>query len=328
MRFGTTCIIFECMTERNPRTMTAMALATDGSFTPVELDRPTAGPTEVLIEVSAAGINPADWKSAADQAAGAVDGAPVILGWDVAGEVVEVGPGVTRFAVGDRVFGMPRFPAPANAYAQFVVARSREVALVPACVGDAEAGALPLAVLTAWQALVDALHIAEGDKLLIHAASGGVGHLAVQIAKAMGAEVWGTASAGKHEVLRDLGADHLIDYRSQRFEDVVPAMDAVLDLVGDGETSARSVGILRRGGRLAAISPLLPSSEVLDAAGVTAQFVLVEPDYAALEAVATMLEEGTLRVVIADTRPLADIGELHAIGKAGSPLGKLVATVR
>lgn len=307
--------------------MTAIVTGADGSLRPAKVDRPVAGPSEVLIKASAVGVNPADWKSAASPDAGGDPDSPLILGWDVAGEVVEVGPGVTRFAVGDRVFGMPRFPAFANAYAEFVVARSREVARVPDSVSDIEAGALPLAVLTAWQTVVDTLGVGEGDRVLIHGAAGGVGHLAVQIAKARGAQVWGTASAKNHNQLRDLGVDHLIDYRTQRFEDCVADLDAVLDLVGDGETATRSVQTLRRGGKLAAISPLLPDEETLSEAGVSAAFVLVEPDYAALEEVARMLDAGTLRVIIAETRPLAQIDELHTIGQAGGPMGKLVATV-
>lgn len=216
---------------------------------------------------------------------------------------------------------MPRFPSPAIAYAEYVVAGSRQVARIPDGTTDVAAGALPLAVLTAWQAVVDTLHIREGSRLQIHAASGGVGHLAVQIAKARGAEVWGTASERNHEALRELGVDHVIDYRSERFEDVATEMDAVIDLVGTADNALRSVRSLRRGGRLVIVpSPSdLPSRKILHAAGVTATWILVEPDYAALEEVARMLEAGTLRVVVGDTRPLDQIAELHAIGEAGPP---------
>lgn len=311
-------------------TMFAMTTKGDTGFEMTTVDRPQPGPSDVLIEVSAAGINPADWKSRDMPPPGpnaAPDtSAPAILGWDIAGTVVEVGIGVSRFKVGDRVFGMPCFPAPANAYAQYAVARSREIALVPDGVSLVEAGALPLAGLTAWQTLVDTLQVSDGDRVLIHAASGGVGHLAVQIAKARGAEVWGTASARNHEQLSELGADHLVDYRSERFEDVVSDMDAVLDLVGDGETSTRSLAVLKAGGMLAAISPMLPSAADLDAADVTAQFVLVEPDYASLESLAALMAAGKLRVVIGDQRPMAEMEQLHEIGKRGGPFGKLVAT--
>ena len=308
-------------------TMTAMITNPDRTLSAAQVDRPTPGPTEVLIKSAAAGVNPVDWKMRQNAPLGEND--PEILGWDVAGEVVEVGAGVTRFAVGDRVFGMPRFPGRANAYAEYVVAGSREVARTPDSITDIEAGALPLAVLTAWQSVVHTLHVGAGDRILIHAASGGVGHLAVQIAKARGAEVWGTASAGNHDALRELGVDHLIDYKSERFEAVATDMDYVLDLVGLGDNPTRSVQSLKRGGKLVVIpgADHIPSQDVLDEAGVTATWMLVEPDYAALEEVARMIEAGALRVIVGDTRPLAQIAELHAIGEAGGPMGKLVATI-
>lgn len=222
---------------------------------------------------------------------------------------------------------MPQFPLPASTYAQFAVARTREIARIPDGVSMIDAGAIPLAGLTAWQTVVDTLHVGAGDRVLNHAASGGVGHLAVQIAKARGAEVWATASEHNHDKLRDLGADHLIDYRTERFEDVAANLDVVLDLVGDGDTAARSVACLRRGGRLAAIPPMLPTPDVLSNAGVTAVFVLVEPDYASLESLAEMLADGILQVVIGEQRPLVDMAELHEIGQRGGPFGELVATV-
>jgi NADPH:quinone reductase-like Zn-dependent oxidoreductase len=222
---------------------------------------------------------------------------------------------------------MPTFPEFANTYAEYVIARSRTIATVPDGVATIEAGAVPLAGLTAWQALVDTMGLGRGDRLLIHAASGGVGHLAVQIAKARGAEVWGTASARNHEQLLALGVDHLIDYRTQQFEEVATEMDGVLDLVGDGDTAARSLACLRKGGKLVSISPMIPSAEALEQADVSGAFVLVEPDYASLESLARLMAAGALRVVIGEQRPLADMEELHNIGQNGSPLGKLVATV-
>ncbi|NNE96809.1 MAG: NADP-dependent oxidoreductase [Acidimicrobiales bacterium] len=311
--------------------MTAIVTNPDRSLSPVQVERPTPGPTEVLIKNAAAGINPVDWKIRANGDIFRMfdPNAPMILGWDVAGEIVEAGAGVTRFAAGDRVFGMPRFPRPAGGYAEYVVAGSREVARIPDNVADIEAGALPLAVLTAWQSIVDTLKVCAGDRVLIHAASGGVGHLAVQIAKARGAEVWGTASAENHAALRDLGLDHPIDYKTERFEDIATDMDAVLDLVGTSDYPTRSVQSLKPGGKLVVVpSPEeMPPQEALDKADVTATWILVEPDYAALECIARMLQDGTLRVAIADTRPLSQIGELHAIGETGGPMGKLVATI-
>lgn len=310
-------------------TMKAIVTNDDESLSFLEVPRPTPLASEVLIEVAAIGVNPVDWKTraSASRARDRFDPErPMILGWDVAGTVVAAGPGVTRFSVGDRVFGMPRFPHPAEAYAEFVVARSREVALTPDNITDVEAAAVPLAGLTAWQALVDTLAISDGDRVLIHAASGGVGHLAVQIAKSKGAQVWATASAAKHDRLRELGADHTIDHRNERFEDIATEMDAVLDLYAANGNPTRSVAALRRGGRLVVIAPVeMPPADVLEAAGVSATWILVEPDYASLEKLADMMSKGSLQVVVADTRPLAQMDELHQIGQQGVSFGKLVA---
>ena len=312
--------------------MTAIATnETTGGLEAVRVDRPEPRPTEVLVRATAIGVNPVDWKT---RRGAGVRGffppdEPMILGWDIAGVVESVGPGVTRFQVGDRVFGMPAFPDPANAYAEFVGARSRHLARIPDGVSDLVAGALPLAGLTAWQAVVDTLQVTKGTRLLVHAAAGGVGHLAVQIAKARGAEVWGTASAAKHDWLRSIGVDHPIDYRNEDFTRVATEMDAVLDLVGGEESPVRSLASLRRGGQLLTIpSPAdLPAEERLEEAGVSAGWLLVEPDHAGLEALAAMLEDRTLQVVIATTKPLEEMEALHALGEAGRTSGKLVATV-
>ena len=302
-----------------------------GEFSIGQVERPEPRPTEVLVKTSAVGINPVDWKTRRGEGVRGFfpSDEPLILGWDIAGVVEEVGPGVTRFRVGDRVFGMPNFPDPANAYAEYVVARSRHLAHIPEGVSDTVAAALPLAGLTAWQAVVDTLQVTEGTRILIHAAAGGVGHLAVQIAKARGAEVWGTASAAKHEGLRELGLDHPIDYRNQDFTQVATEMDAVLDLVGGSENPVRSLACLRRGGRLLVIPAPTdqPSPEQLKEAGVTADWLLVEPDAAGLEALAALLAAGTLRITLAETRPLAEMADLHAVGEAGRTVGKLVATI-
>ncbi|WP_228374429.1 NADP-dependent oxidoreductase [Demequina rhizosphaerae] len=306
-------------------TMGAIRSTAGGALEWVEVPRPQPGGTEVLIRVEAAGVNPADWKSIEPSADG--DAPVVIPGWDIAGTVVELGPGVTRFEVGDRVFGMPRFPERAGAYAQFATSRSREIARIPDGVDTVTAGAVPLAGLTAWQAVVDTLGVESGDRVLVHAAAGGVGHLAVQIAKARGAEVWGTASERNHGRLRELGVDHCIDYRTERFEDVADAMDAVVDLVGDGETSRRSLACLRRGGQLVAISPVLPEPDLVADAGVTARFMLVEPDESGLESLAAMLADGSLEVVIAATQEMSSMSTLHSMARRGGSIGKYVATL-
>lgn len=311
--------------------MQAIVTTPEGELELATVPRPQNLAIEVLIETAAVGINPVDWKTAgaSSPARARFDPAkPMILGWDVAGTVVAAGLGVTRFSVGDRVFGMPRFPRPAEAYAEYVVAGSREIAKIPDGVSDIAAAAMPLAGLTAWQALVDTLHVSEGDKVLIHAASGGVGHLAVQIAKAHGAEVWATASAAKHDLVRELGADHLIDHRNERFEDVAQNMDMVLDLYAVHDNPTRSLACLKPGGAMVVITPAnMPTAEAIEAAGASVTWMLVEPDYASLEKLGAMMAAGSLRVIVGETRPLAQMAELYEIGKAGSAFGKLVATV-
>lgn len=306
------------------------AIVTDsGSFAIADLPKPEPGPTEVLVRVHAAGVNPVDWKTRTGVGMNAFfdPAAPMVLGCDIAGEVVEVGAGVTRFAVGDRVFGMPRFPHPANAYAEFVTSPSRQLARIPDEVSFEVAGALPLAGLTAWQAIVDTLKVEPGHKVLIHAAAGGVGHLAVQIAKARGAEVWGTASGKKHELIRELGVDHAIDYREEDFTELATEMDGVIDFVGGAEHALRSLSTLRKGGKLVLIpSPAdLPSAEAQAELGVTATWMLVEPDQVGLEALAGMLTEDALNVLLADEKPLEQMNELHALSESGAVTGKLVA---
>ena len=209
----------------------------------VDAPRPEPAPTEVLVRAAAAGVNPVDWKTRTR--GGFLGTPPFTVGWDIAGVVEEVGRGVTRFEPGDRVFGMPRFPREAAAYAEYVTSPSRQLAPIPDGVGDVEAAALPLAGLTAWQALVETAGIGLGSRVLILAAAGGVGHLAVQIAKARGAHVIGTASARNHDLVRGLGADELIDYLDTDFAAAVAelllveadhgGMTAIGDLVTEGK---------------------------------------------------------------------------------------------
>ncbi len=307
------------------------AISQDGPGGPevlhlVDVDRPEPIPTEVLVRVHATSINPVDWKT---RAGGGVYGmagdGPVILGWDVSGVVEEVGGGVNRFQVGDEVFGMPRFPHPGRTYAEYVTAPSRHFARKPANLDHHHAAALPLVALTAWQALVDTAAVQPGERVLVHAAAGGVGHVAVQIAKARGAYVIGTASAGKHDFLRDLGADELIDYRTTDFGTAVRDVDVVLDLVG-AEYGIRSIPTLRAGGLLLSItgSSIDDISRAAQAAGVRHTSVLVEPDYHGLDQITELVEKGALRVEVATVLPLARAAEAHELGESGRTRGKIV----
>lgn len=292
----------------------------------VELERPTPRPNEVLVRVRAAGVNPTDWKHRAN--GGFLGEPPFVLGWDVSGVVEAVGIGVARFRAGDEVFGMLSYPFGHGSHAEYVTAPARAFAPKPASIDHTQAGALPLVSLTAWQALVEYADVRPGQRVLVHAAAGGVGHVAVQIAKARGAYVIGTASAGKHEFLRGLGADELIDYRETDFAEAVKDVDVVLDTLG-GETSVRSLKVLRPGGVVVSILPVGSAEfhEEAERLGVRAVRMLVDADRADLRAITDLVEKGQLRVEIAGTFPLTDAAEAHALGDTGRTTGKLVLTV-
>jgi NADPH:quinone reductase-like Zn-dependent oxidoreductase len=295
-----------------------------------DVERPEPLPTEVLVRVDAAGVNPVDWKTRSGAGMAEVFGdPPFTVGWDVAGEIEETGFGVTRFAPRDRVFGMPWFPRQAAAYAEYVTAPSRHFARVPEGLGAVEAAALPLAALTAWQVLVDTARLREGQRVLVHAAAGGVGHLAVQIAKSRGAHVIGTASAGKHDFLRELGADEAVDYREVRFEEAVEPVDLVVDLVG-GDHAWRSLEVVREGGLLVAVPSGVDAALIEEARtrGRRATGILVEPDGAALEQIAGLVASDRLRVHVSEVLPLAEAAEAHRRGETGRTRGKIVLDVR
>ncbi|MFD0417926.1 NADP-dependent oxidoreductase [Streptomyces sp. NPDC127108] len=294
----------------------------------VEAARPEPGRGEILVRVQAAGVNPADWKTRARGMFGTGATPPFTLGFDVAGVVESVGPGVTIFQSGDEVFGMPRFPHPAGAYAEYVTAPARHFAPRPRGLNAVQAGALPLAALTAWQALVDTARIRAGQRVLVHAAAGGVGHLAVQIAKARGAYVIATASAAKHDVLRTLGADELIDYRTQDVAEAVRDVDVVLDSVG-GPNWTRSLRTLRPGGILISLVPpddTFPLRQA-EGAGVRAVFMLVEPDQQGLREIGALVEDGRLRVIVDTVLPLEQAAQAHVLGETGRTTGKIVLEV-
>lgn len=294
----------------------------------ITTDRPVPGPTEILVRVHAAGVNPTDWKSRTQGQFLSGAKTPFTLGFDVSGVVEAVGLGVTVFAPGDKVFGMPRFPHPAGAYAEYVTAPARHFAHLPASLDHVQGAALPLASLTAWQALVDTADIRPGARVLIHAAAGGVGHLAVQIAKARGAYVIGTARQAKHDFLRGLGADELVDYTQQDFAETVRDIDIVLDTIG-GDYGARSLRTLRPGGTLVSILPLddsFPAAQAREAR-VRAGFMLVEPDQAGLRAVADLVNSGKLQVTVDTVVPLEEAAKAHTLGETGRTTGKIVLSV-
>ncbi|MFE0046749.1 NADP-dependent oxidoreductase [Streptomyces albireticuli] len=290
----------------------------------VETERPVPLAAEVLVRVHASAVNPVD--VAVRSGAFPLLGEPPFgVGWDISGVVEEAGPGA-RFAVGDEVYGMPFFPRAATGYADYVAVPSRQVARKPASLDHVHAAALPLAALTAWQGLVDAARIGEGDRVLIHRAAGGVGHLAVQIAKARGAHVTALASAAKHDFVRGLGADEVVDYRTTDFTEVVRDADVVFDSTAQG---ARSLGALRPGGTLVSILEHgdRELAAQVEAAGRRFAGISVEPDYASLEAIAELVDAGRIRPHVDATFPLTEAAEAHRLVAAGTARGKIVLTV-
>ncbi|MGY1865808.1 MULTISPECIES: NADP-dependent oxidoreductase [Nocardia] len=274
-----------------------------------EVDRPRPGPGEVLVRVAATSVNAADWKVRAGLV-GKLGDPPLTLGLDVSGVVDELGPGVDRFAVGDPVYGMVF----GGANAEYVVAQAHTLAPKPRNVDLVQAAALPTAALTAWQALAA---LGTGQRVLVHAAAGGVGHLAVQIAKHRGAFVIGTARAVNHGYLRGLGADEVIDYTAVDFGSVTRDVDLVLDLVG-GEYGSRSLLVLGPHGRL------------IDTQGSDAEAdpryerFYVEPAGVSLREITTMVERGHLQATIDRVLPLSEAAQAHQLSEAGRVRGKIV----
>lgn len=284
---------------------------------------PKAG--EVLIRVKAAGINPVD---------GAVRGGfypllgepPFILGWDVSGTVEALGAGVTAFKVGDEVFGMPRFPKQAGAYAELAAAPADEIAIKPAGIDHAQAAALPLAGLTAWQGLVRHGRLQSGQRALIHAGAGGVGHLAVQIAKAGGAYVVSTASPDKVDFVRSLGADEMIDYTRDDFTGKGGNVDLVLDAIG-GDHADESLKALRDGGVLVSLLDVHDATRAkANARGIRVERISVVPDREGLVELAKLVDSKKLSPHVAKTFPLDQAGAAHAF-LATRPIGKVALTV-
>jgi NADPH:quinone reductase-like Zn-dependent oxidoreductase len=294
----------------------------------INIPIPIPGVSQILVAVRAAGVNPTDW---GNRARGFSVQTPVVLGWDVSGVVEAVGFGITLFKPGDEVFGMLPYPDGVGSHAEYVTGPARAFVHKPAGIDHVTAGALPLAAFTAYQALVETADVRPGQRVLIHAAAGGVGHLAVQIAKSRGAYVIGTASAAKHELLRSLGADEVIDYHDVDFTEAVSDIDVVLDPISfDAATRARSLAVLRPGGTLVSLIPVsIESAELAAIAerGIRFESLLVEADHAGMQAIADLAESGALRPHIEAAFPLADAAKAHALGETGRTTGKIVLTV-
>jgi NADPH:quinone reductase-like Zn-dependent oxidoreductase len=296
-----------------------------------EIPKPGFQRDEVLIKVKAISINPVDiktriGKSLYDELKSR--NPSIILGWDVSGIVADVGSAVTQFKTGDEVFGMINFPGHGRAYAEYVAAPASHLAIKPSNVSHESAAAATLAAMTAWQALVSHAKVKKGQKVLIHAAAGGVGHYAVQIAKHLGAYVIGTSSAANKDFVLSLGADEQIDYKSQRLEDAVKDVDFVLDSIGE-LTIDSSVGVTKKGGTVI----FLPSGiseeklEKLRNSGVNCYRILVESNGDDMKQIAVLLENGIIKSHISQLFPFEKMADAHLQIETGRTIGKIVLTI-
>jgi NADPH:quinone reductase-like Zn-dependent oxidoreductase len=292
-----------------------------------DVEKPSAAHDELLIKVRNSAINALDWKlrKGMGEMLGLHLAFPFILGCEVAGTVEAVGSDVRQFKVGDDVFGFVDV-ARSGGYAEYVTVKESEMALKPQSIDFAHAAAIPVGALTSWQALFDAAKLQSGQTVLVHGATGGVGTIAVQLAKAKGACVIGTASGRSEDFVRSLGADEFIDYTTIRFENVVHDVDVVFDTVG-GETQERSFQTLKRGGFL--VSIVTPPSESLATQyGVGASVVYAQPRGDTLAEIATLIEAGRVKAQIETVLPLSEIRQAHQLVETGHKRGKVVLQIR
>jgi NADPH:quinone reductase-like Zn-dependent oxidoreductase len=293
-----------------------------------EIPRPIINEGEVLIQAKAIDINPIDIKTRAGKgAAGKLkDFDPIILGWDVAGIVVESKSALLN--IGDKVFAMENFPGHGKAYAEYVAAPASQLAIIPKNISFEDAAAATLAALTAWQNLVNYTTIKAGDRVLIHAAAGGVGHFAVQMAKHFGAYVIGTSSAANKDFVVNLGADKHIDYKSQRFEDMLSDIDFVLDAIG-GDNIDRSLKVMKHGATIISI-PTVSNEGVVEKAkakGMIGCRTTAASNGADMKSIADLLESGTVKSHVSKIFSFDEMKEAHLQIESGRTVGKIVVTV-
>ncbi|MEU6680148.1 NADP-dependent oxidoreductase [Streptomyces sp. NPDC046925] len=308
------------------RVITQQTLGGPEVLTIVDAPEPRPLPSEVLVRVKAIGLNPLEARLRAGEFP-LLGEPPFILGWDISG-VVEKAPQTCRFRPGDEVFGMPLFPRAASAYAELVSAPASHLARKPESLSHIEASALPVVGLTAWQGLVDLGGVSEGDRVLVHGGGGGVGHVAIQIAKALGAQVIATAGGSKRKFVEEVGADEVIDYTEVDFTETARDIDVVLDTIG-GDTVERSLQVLRPGGHLvtAVAEEDLELAAKYEAAGMRFSGIGVGPDPVALRGLVQLVEQGRLRVHVQETFPFERVADAHRLLDGGHLQGKLVLTV-
>ncbi len=288
----------------------------------VTIPEPAEG--QIQVQVSGAGINPVDWKLREGYLeAFFPTPLPAIAGWEYSGTVSKLGAGVTEFNVGDEVYGISH----AGCMAEYTVAAASESALKPFSMDLPDAASIPLAALTAWQALFDVADLQPGQRVFIQAAAGGVGTFAIQFAKWKGAYVVGTASAKNHHLLQELGADELIDYRTTNYAEVVKDVDVVLEAVGGEENMKKSLSILKPGGILVSITSPEPA-EAAAAEGKRAQYLFMKPTTANLTKIAHLVQDVKVRPVVDAVVPFHEAVEAEKESQEGHVVGKLVVDVR
>lgn len=294
-----------------------------------EVAMPTVHNGEVLIRNQACGVNPIDWKTCAGGGAAPFIGdLPFIPGWEFAGVVERVAHDVTDFKAGDPVYGMIRFPDRAGCYAEYIAAPASEICKRPDSLDSITAGGLATASLTAWQALFDKGELTAGQRVLILGAAGGVGHLAVQLAKWVGAEVYGTASARNHSFLRKLGASTLFDYQSTNMTEAINNIDLIIDAVG-GETGIGALPCLKPNGTMVTLPSV--TKDAVISAGKALQLTVfpirAETNARQLADIANLYDQGDLRICLANSYPLAQAAEAFQLSAEGHVRGKLVLTI-
>jgi len=310
---------------------------------------PEMRPRDVLVEVHATSVNPVDWKIRNGSQRGAIRlHLPWVIGMDVSGVVLRIGAEVTRFRPGDEVWSSPTHKRPGT-YAELCAIDEAQVALKPTNISHEEAASLPLVGLTAWDCLVGAANVRAGQKVLVQAGAGGVGTIAIQLAKHLGAHVATTCSSKNVDFLRELGADLVVDYTSERFDEVLSDYDVVVESLG-GDYQRRALGVLRRGGHLASINGGLPEAtekygpslgvamvglQMLRAKlgsrlrrNVKTSIVVRRPDGDNLAQLTRLVEEGAIRPIVAEVFPLARIADAHRASEAGHARGKIVVAVK
>jgi NADPH:quinone reductase-like Zn-dependent oxidoreductase len=285
-----------------------------------EIPRPDPGPGDVLVRVLASSVNPIDWKLR--QGLYKELSLPFIPGGDFVGTIDALGPEVTTFRKGQEVYGCA--PGSIGAQAEYVVVPAATMALKPRTLDSVGAASVPLASMTAWQALFDHGKLAAGQHLLILGASGGVGSFAVQFAKTVNARVSGTASTANVERVRALGADHVIDYKKERIEDAVKDVDLCVDLVG-GELQRRAFSVIKKGGRL--VSTVQSPEEREQSRGIQAMVFRQQPNGEQLRRIGELIDAGKVKIDVARVLPLDRASEAEELNRRHEVTGKIVLRV-